>query len=565
MCSVRNFLTTMAVGVLIVSAAARADAQSLDGKDTLTSIAPQRSDTFSLPSGGGGWPTTKALPPGGRDMNLRDGWPVDLGLDGAGFPYTPTLYDIDGDGAYEIFLTGGHTFGLRGDGTFLPGWPTREHQYMGYGTNGNKPGPSGADFDGDGEGEILWSQRDWWAGNSEMWSFNGRNLDGSDLPGFPQFAPDDYSNALDTPFVLGDTDGDGDLEVWGPHTLGNTGVYYRVSAFDHTGTRLFTVDLNDQEDILSLYFGDLNDDGTDEMFAVSWLEPSFWLHVFEADGSEADGYPIVLHTLGYGWLMFGPPVPADLDDDGDLEILLGYWGGGASYADCYHHDGAHCEGYPIQIATSSQLFYLGLGDVTGDGEPELLATENHLTGDYRVFAIDLATGMTLPGWPYGLTSWPKGFPAVVDVDDDTVQDVCFATSSGELFAVSGQGQLIDGYPKQMAASSISGVAVGDIDGDGLFELVAATWDGWVYAWDTPSAALPGRADWPMRGVDVRNTGVFRPVRCVGDLDGDNDTDQADLGILLAAWCTSGEGDLDGDGDTDHSDLGILLADWGCET
>jgi hypothetical protein len=570
MCGVRSFLTTMAVGVLIVSAAAQADAQSLDGKDTLTSATPQRSDTFSVPDGGCGWPGAIAFPPGERDINLRDGWPVDLSLDGAGFPYTPTLYDIDGDGADEIFLTGGHTFGLRGDGTFLPGWPTREHQYMGYGTNGNMPGPSGADFDGDGEGEILWSQRDWWAGNCEMWSFNGRNLDGSDLPGFPQFAPGDYSNALATPFVLGDTDGDGDLEAWGPHTLGNTGIYYRVSAFDHTGTRLFTVDLDDEEDILSLYFGDLNDDDTDEMFAVSWLEPSFWLHVFEADGDEVDGYPIVLHTLGYGSLMFGPPIPADLDDDGDLEILLGYWGSGASYADCYHHDGTHCEGYPIQIATNSQLLYLGLGDITGDGGPELLATENHLGAAYRVFAIDLATGTTLPGWPYGVTSWPKAFPAVVDVDNDAVKDVCFTTGSGELFAVSGQGELIDGYPKQMVASSISGVAVGDIDGDGLFELVAATWDGWVYAWDTPTPALPSRTDWPMRGVDVRNTGVFRPVRCSGDLDGDNDTDQGDLGTLLADWGCNDPvngcvGDLDGDDDTDQGDLGILLADWGCGT
>jgi hypothetical protein len=53
--------------------------------------------------------------------------------------------------------------------------------------------------------------------------------------------------------------------------------------------------------------------------------------------------------------------------------------------------------------------------------------------------------------------------------------------------------------------------------------------------------------------------------CVGDLDGDGDTDQADLGILLADWgCTSDcVGDLDGDGDTDQADLGILLADWGC--
>jgi hypothetical protein len=97
---------------------------------------------------------------------------------------------------------------------------------------------------------------------------------------------------------------------------------------------------------------------------------------------------------------------------------------------------------------------------------------------------------------------------VVDVDNDGLQDICLATDAGELHAVSGGGQLIEGYPKMMVNSSISGVAAGDIDGDGLFELVAATWDGWVYAWDTPGAALAGRADWPMRGVNARNTGVF---------------------------------------------------------
>ena len=54
--------------------------------------------------------------------------------------------------------------------------------------------------------------------------------------------------------------------------------------------------------------------------------------------------------------------------------------------------------------------------------------------------------------------------------------------------------------------------------------------------------------------------------CVGDLDGDDDTDQGDLGILLSDWgCTGGDcvGDLSGDGNTDQVDLGILLADWNC--
>ena len=55
--------------------------------------------------------------------------------------------------------------------------------------------------------------------------------------------------------------------------------------------------------------------------------------------------------------------------------------------------------------------------------------------------------------------------------------------------------------------------------------------------------------------------------CTGDLDGDGDTDLADLGILLADFgCPQPgpcAGDLDNDGDTDLADLGILLADFGC--
>ena len=122
-----------------------------------------------------------------------------------------------------------------------------------------------------------------------------------------------------------------------------------------------------------------------------------------------------------------------------------------------------------------------------------------------------------------------GFVPVLD--GDGVQDVCFVTDAGLLYAVAGDGQPLAGYPKTMVSGSISGVAVGDIDGDGLFELVAATWDGWVYAWDTPAQANPELADWPMRGVDARNTGVFGAddqTTAVGEL---NPTPRFGLRIL----------------------------------
>jgi hypothetical protein len=57
------------------------------------------------------------------------------------------------------------------------------------------------------------------------------------------------------------------------------------------------------------------------------------------------------------------------------------------------------------------------------------------------------------------------------------------------------------------------------------------------------------------------------VVCAADLDADGDTDQSDLGILLADYGCAGcrcPGDVDGDGDTDQFDLGILLAGYGCE-
>ncbi|MCK4872579.1 MAG: hypothetical protein KAS72_07625 [Phycisphaerales bacterium] len=52
--------------------------------------------------------------------------------------------------------------------------------------------------------------------------------------------------------------------------------------------------------------------------------------------------------------------------------------------------------------------------------------------------------------------------------------------------------------------------------------------------------------------------------CAGDLDGDNDVDQADLGILLGAYGVSDVGDLDGDGETGQADLGILLSTYGAD-
>ena len=47
----------------------------------------------------------------------------------------------------------------------------------------------------------------------------------------------------------------------------------------------------------------------------------------------------------------------------------------------------------------------------------------------------------------------------------------------------------------------------------------------------------------------------------GDLNGDGVVNGADLGLMLAAWGTTGPGDLNGDGVVGGADLGLLLAAW----
>ena len=46
-----------------------------------------------------------------------------------------------------------------------------------------------------------------------------------------------------------------------------------------------------------------------------------------------------------------------------------------------------------------------------------------------------------------------------------------------------------------------------------------------------------------------------------DLNGDGQVNGADLGLMLAAWGTSGPGDLNNDGVVNGADLGLLLAAW----
>lgn len=450
------------------------------------------------------------------EPDLHAGWPVHLGGSSFNFggfilgsSYTATPADADGDGKDEIFLgTAGYTFGLRGDGAILPGWPTQQVKYPSYGTNGSMPGPSIADMDNDGVMEILWTLRDY----VPLMSFNGKKLDGSDMIGFPQQAPGQCSNAIDMPFVLADINDDGMLEAVAAHTYGNTDKNYRISAFDRLGNKLFTHDLADvNESFVALSFGDIDNNGGKDIAGISragYQNAPIYLHVLDGSGNEQPGYPVFLYNQTGTDIVSGPPFLADLDNDGDLEVVLGIDGSHSSIR-CYHHNGSPVSGFPVLIGNyDTQVFNYSMGDMNGDGVPEIVVlAKNRFSGSYGVYAVSLA-GTVLPNFPFGLPEWPTGTPVVVDVDNDGIQDIVFTTYQGSVFAVSGNGQLLNRFPKRMGYRSTSGASVGDVDGDGLFELVTAAMNGSVYVWDLPTPASPANSDWPMRHVSRYNVNVF---------------------------------------------------------
>jgi hypothetical protein len=150
-----------------------------------------------------------------------------------------------------------------------------------------------------------------------------------------------------------------------------------------------------------------------------------------------------------------------------------------------------------------------LADLNGDGGSEIIVA----TADGSVFAF-LEDGSLLPGWPVVTDLLPN-------LDPDNPRNHLHAPAYRK-----------GGVETKVHASIVGGTAVGDIDGDGAPEVVAADLEGKVYAWDASGRLLGG---FPVftnpefskpedRNEDnVLDRGIFA-APALGDLDGDGEPD-----------------------------------------
>ena len=322
-------------------------------------------------------------------------------LDGNGKPdgvfSSPTLCDVDSDGDLEIAFGGwDHRIYLldhEGNSLWNPHDPPYGEGYYSQDTVWSSP--ACADLNGDGYKEIVIGAD----------ITTGTFLDGQPVTdGGLLYVFDKDGNVLVRRWLpraiyaspaVGDLDGDGDLEIV-------SGTSFTRWPGSNPYVYVFKTDL-------------VFDSG------INYYNP--------AKLPYAPGWPKQTNYPG-----FSSPALADLDGDGDLEVVIGTGEPSANVATVYawHHNGDLVGGWPVHpknlynwdtyIASSPAI-----ADVDGDGELEILFS---MMEDVQVYNADgtlqeLEQPDVPPGWGRdGLLKIPQwllpiaGSPAVGDADGD---------------------------------------------------------------------------------------------------------------------------------------------------
>ena len=172
-------------------------------------------------------------------------------------------------------------------------------------------------------------------------------------------------------------------------------------------------------------------------------------------------------------------VYCNMDADPELEIIYV----GLSNLFAYNIDGTAVTGFPSESFTNMAETAPALGDITGDGIPEIVFATRYqgasLVG--KLYAYDLE-GNIIPNFPIE-HGYNGGAPSLFDVDNDGKLEILISkrinfSDNAELYIYNEDGTVIENfpvnYPHYIPTGSIS---VADIDNDGQAEIVAAYYKG----------------------------------------------------------------------------------------
>ncbi len=298
-----------------------------------------------------------------RDGEVMSGWP--LNFNNNWILSAPALADLDGNGQMEIVFgvrTLNEMHVVKADGSpFNENWPVELSGIPAF-------TPSIGDIDGDGELDIIAS-----ASNGTLYAFD---LNAQTKPGFPVQAPS-TGFSYQSPLLV-DFEADGKLSIVGA-THGDAPEYY---IREHDGT------YRDGWPVPVPGGGwtyhpptvvDINEDDNFEIFTAKPVgqDPAPMLFGFDEAGEMLGNFPVTKAGGLEGFLSV-----ADIDGDGNLDLIFGsnLMVEGQGFIHAYKTDGSgEIEGFPLRPGGFTFMNGANLGDVTGDGNLNLVALSYELT------------------------------------------------------------------------------------------------------------------------------------------------------------------------------------------
>lgn len=447
------------------------------------------------------------------DGKLIPGWPKtimgatppDSGYPSNGkFYTTPAVRDLDGDRDLEVVFPipeGGVTVmhAWHHDGSYLSGWPVIIDP-AGRGSNPCYPRNAAiGDINGDGQPEVVVTVQ--WMENSqseyhtfEAYAFN---KNGQLLSGWPVSYDHikDYSgswlvNNLSDP-ALADINNDGCDDI--------------IFAYSDGDFICVTTAL----------------DGRTAAVLAGW--PSHIRHVagntlkgITDPGGGGDGPPI-----RKPWSNAPKGIAVrDVNNDGNKEVF--FITGQLGIICGMDKDGNDLPGWPKDVAGGGVRSSLSLADMDNDGDLEILAHERADGGRFYIYHHD---GSLLAEWNEGDPVSMEGNiidimpfyadPVIGDIDGDAAQEIVITTYFGHILkAFDVTGNIKPGFPKQLSWPGEKWYVqctptLADLDNDGKTELIIGDSQGKVYAWRFGNAD-PAMVQWPMYGINLGRT-YFNPL------------------------------------------------------
>lgn len=270
--------------------------------------------------------------------------------------FAPAWADMDNDGDYDL-MSGGPTMEIAApmpvyrndDGVFtrVTGLPIENGR-------ANPASVLWADFDNDGDQDLFVT-------NSE--GMRHSNLEPGEFE-FPNYYRNDgnwtfvrtegqafsHRDYASTGAAAGDIDADGDLDLYVGH-FGYNNPEGRDRIFLNDGRGRFTLDARFEgymhaAEATSVSFADFDGDGDlDVLTTVYDQAPRLLANDGSGRFSLVDD-PLLRARIGYYW----GAATGDIDDDGDLDAVLGTWGNTAdgAYVTVLRNESASC-GRPLRI------------------------------------------------------------------------------------------------------------------------------------------------------------------------------------------------------------------------